>query len=74
MKTTKIELNEKNYLSVAKRLQELFNYNEKRKEIEKIKFEKEKIDNFRTKFYIIVENDIDLDFLFSLGYFTGLKA
>jgi hypothetical protein len=74
MKTTKIELNETNYLSVAKRLQELFNYNEKRKEIEKIKLEKEEVSNFKTKFYLVVQNNIDLEFLFSLGYYTGLKA
>ncbi len=86
MKTTKIELSETNYLSVAKRLQELFNYNEKRKaevfaaardqifEIEKIKLEKEEVSNFKTKFYLVVQNNIDLHFLFSLGYYTGLKA
>ena len=75
MKTTKIQLSETNYLSVAKRVQELHNSSNAyiKKETKKIQFEKEK-DNFKTKFYILINDNINLEFLFSLGYYTGLKA
>jgi hypothetical protein len=68
---TKIELNEHNFITAAKRVQELVNYG-KRKEAQKIQFNKEEKDG-KTFFSIEVKGDIDAEFIFCLGYYIGLK-